>query len=81
MGHGVVADKVPSGLNGAHDIWPLTDKTPDHEEGSAYFVLIQDFEELPSVGIVGSIIESKSDFIGITARYQGPSEELRTGGE
>src|SRR5271163_3610161 len=65
VGHGVVANQMSRGVNGADDVRALTGEAPDHEKRRADLMLGQDIEQLKGIRIVGAVIESEGDLIGV----------------
>src|SRR5271168_4038461 len=79
MGHGVVADEVAGGGNGAGDLRTLADEAADQEERSSDFVAGEDFEEPFGSDVVGAVVVGEGDLVGVAAGDENGSEDLRLG--
>ena len=76
VGHGVVADEVSGGGDGADERGALADEAADEEEGGVDLVAGEDFEQPLGGGVVGAVVVGEGDFVGIGACDEHPAEEL-----
>jgi len=81
VGHGVVADEVSGGCDGASDGGTLLDVAADEEERGAGVVAGEDFEETFGGDVVGTVVVGEGDFVWVLAGYEDFAEYLGLGGE
>lgn len=76
VGHGVVADEMASGGDGAGEVGTLADEVPDEEEGGADLMAGEDFEKALGGGGVGAVVIGEGDLVGIRPGYDDLAEDL-----
>ena len=63
VGHGVVADEVSGGGDGADDLGALADEAADEEKAGSDLVAGEDFEEAMGGFVVGAVIVGEGDLV------------------
>lgn len=81
MGHGVVADEMTGGCDGASDLWALTDVVADEEECGAGVVLGEYVEEAFGGEVVGAVVVGEGDLVWVRSGDEELAEELGLRGE
>jgi hypothetical protein len=77
MSHGVVPQQVAALLYRPGNIRAPAYEAANQEEGSTHLMVVQQIEQLLSVGVIGSIIKGERDLLNIGAGDNGVTEELR----
>ena len=81
MRHGVVADEMAGGCDGASDVRTLTDVVADEEKGGADVVLGEDVEETFGGKVVGAVVVGEGDLVRVRSGDEELAEELGLRGE